>query len=401
MFAIRQNEIIDSDNIDIYESQYFSDFINKKLSMNPEAEKILRVRSCRIENVEHMLYDACILYNILDFSNEPGNILQSLHAMIKKNGILLLCVVTRSCVKARKSKTDWSVFAGNQKQFFDDATIQNILCRYGYSNIQLQSTKDNMVYISCHTSILRENPLLSIIIPVYNEAKTILTLLNKLYYKNVLGIDKEYIIVESNSTDGTRAIILGFAKEHNEVKIILEDKPLGKGHAVRAGFKEAAGDFISIQDGDLEYDIDDYDLLIKPLVYYQKAFVLGSRHVGNWKIRKFGNKRKIRATIMNIGHFIFTTLINFGCKTRLKDPFTMYKLFRKECLFGLEFDGKRFEIDWEIVIKLTRKGFTPIEIPINYRSRGYDDGKKVSFIKDPFIWLYAFFKYTYIYKIKI
>jgi len=103
---------------------------------------------------------------------------------------------------------------------------------------------------------------------------------------------------------------------------------------------------------------------------------------------------------MNFGHIFLTGLINFGCGVKLKDPFTMYKLFRRECLNGLKFEGNRFEIDWEIVIKFVRRGYIPYEIPINYNSREFKDGKKVSLITDPLRWIFYFFKFRYFYKIK-
>ena len=115
-------------------------------------------------------------------------------------------------------------------------------------------------------------------------------------------------------------------------------------------------------------------------------------------MRKFGENEKGLAMFLNIGQILFTCMINFGCGVKLKDPFTMFKLFRRDCLYGLKFDGNRFEIDWEILIKLIRKGFKPYEIPVNYSSRGFENGKKIRIFKDPILWVINFVRYRYLYK---
>jgi len=346
-----------------------------------------------------MEYDSCILYNTLEYSNTPYVLLRKIHENLKMDGLFLFYVPVIDSKAAKIYKYRWPEFSSGSLHFFSTATIQNILCKCGFEQIKMKTTDDNGVFISCKKGILRDEKLISIIIPVYNEEKTVGTLLNSVINKQLDGLKKEIIIVESNSKDSTRQIVENFVKEHPEVKLVLEEKPHGKGYAVRNGFKEATGDFIAIQDGDLEYDINDYDQLVVPLRNYQKAFVLGSRHKGDWKIRVFGNEKRIKAIFMNLGHIFFTTLINIGCKVKLKDPFTMYKLFRRDCLYGLKFDGNRFEIDWEIIIKFIRKGHIPEEIPINYSSRGFTEGKKVSIIIDPLIWIKCFIRYRYIYKI--
>jgi hypothetical protein len=344
-------------------------------------------------------YDCCILNNTLEYSNSPYALLRKVHESLKKNGLLLFYIPVTDSKAAKTYKYRWPGFSSGSLHFFSTATIQNILCKCGFEQIKIRTADDNGVLVSCKTGILRDEKFISIIIPVYNEEKTVGTLLNSIINKQLEGLKKEIIIVESNSKDTTRQIVENFAKEHPEVKLILEEEPHGKGHAVRNGFKEATGDFIAIQDGDLEYDINDYDQLVIPLRNYQKAFVLGSRHKGDWKIREFDDKKKGKAIFMNLGHIFFTSLINVGCKVKLKDPFTMYKLFRRDCLNGLKFDGNRFEIDWEIIIKFIRKGYIPEEIPINYNSRGFEEGKKVSIIIDPLIWIKCFIRYRYFYKI--
>ena len=239
------------------------------------------------------------------------------------------------------------------------------------------------------------NGTLSVIVPIYNEAATVRQSLDAILAKSVPGWTLQIIMVESNSTDGTRSIVQTYAA-HPRVKLILEDRPRGKGHAVRAGLAHATGDVILIQDADLEYDLDDYDILLAPLAAGRQEFVLGSRHgEGGWAIRKFSDQ-PFQALILNLAHWGFTLLINVALFIWLKDPFTMYKVFRRECLEGLTFECNRFDFDWELLMKLVRKGHRPIEIPISYKSRSFKEGKKISMFRDPLTWLWAVVKYRFV-----
>jgi glycosyltransferase involved in cell wall biosynthesis len=199
----------------------------------------------------------------------------------------------------------------------------------------------------------------------------------------------EIVVVESNSTDGTREIVKQFAA-HPRVKVILEEKPRGKGRAVRTGLAAATGKYVLIQDADLEYDMEDYDSLVGALASGRHAFVLGSRHGGRnlWKMRQFTGQRSL-SSFLNLGHWLFTTAINVLFWKRLRDPFTMFKVFRRDCLHGLRFECNRFDFDFELLIRLMQKGYTPAEIPVNYRSRSFKEGKKVSMWRDPLTWLVA------------
>lgn len=229
---------------------------------------------------------------------------------------------------------------------------------------------------------------LSIIVPVFNEAATVRPALDALLAKTVPGVEIEIVIVESNSTDGSRDAVFA-CRDHPRVKLILEDRPRGKGHAVRAGLAEAGGDVILIQDADLEYDLDDYEELLAPIVSGRQAFVLGSRHGrGGWAIRRFTDQ-PAKAFVFNAAHWFFTMLINVSLGIWLKDPFTMYKVFRRDCIKGLTFRCNRFDFDWELLIKLVRKGHRPVEIPVNYRSRSFEEGKKIRMFYDPLTWLVA------------
>jgi hypothetical protein len=120
----------------------------------------------------------------------------------------------------------------------------------------------------------------------------------------------------------------------------------------------------------------------------RSAFVLGSRHGGRkvLKMRQFTGQHGL-SLFVNIGHWFFTTLVNVLFRQRLRDPFTMFKVFRRDCLFGLEFECNRFDFDYELLVKLIRKGYRPVELPVNYRSRSYKEGKKVRMFRDPLSWL--------------
>jgi glycosyltransferase involved in cell wall biosynthesis len=235
---------------------------------------------------------------------------------------------------------------------------------------------------------------LSVIVPVYNERPTAVPALDALLAKQIPGMEIEILIVESNSTDGTRELILPYG-QHPRVRLILEDIPRGKGHAVRAAFPHVTGDIILIQDADLEYDLADYEPLLAPILAGRQAFVLGSRHgEGGWAIRKFTDQ-PIRGFVLNLAHWTFTLMVNAALGTWMNDPFTMYKVFRKECLHGLTFECDRFDFDWELLIKLVRKGYRPIEIPVAYRSRSFAEGKKVRMFRDPITWMKALVKYRF------
>lgn len=233
---------------------------------------------------------------------------------------------------------------------------------------------------------------LSVIVPIFNEAATLRTALDAIVAKSVAGWFLELIFVESNSTDGSRAIVETY-RSHPRVVLLLEDKPRGKGHAVRAALARATGEFVLIQDADLEYSLDDYEKLLLPLAVGTHTFVLGSRHNpgDGFAMRKF-NDQPFHAFLLNSAHWTFTLLIDISLGIWLKDPFTMYKVFRRDALNGLTLKCNRFDFDWELLIKLIRAGHRPVEIPISYTSRSFKEGKKVRMFADPITWVIAWAK---------
>ncbi len=383
-------------------------------------------------------YDTAVVVFQLERAGNPIKALEQIHAALKPDGMLLVATHSLDTWSARFFRSRWPEWRQEHLYYFDRQTIQSALLRSGFAQIEV--TRDRRRYSlqhlydrACafpHTGLTRlirvmyhlvpphlrkgvrpklatsgivvaarrverrARPLLSIIMPVYNERPTFSLTMNAVVAKEVTGIDKEIIVVESNSTDGTRELVLEY-QDRPGVKVVLEDRPRGKGSAVRTGFKHAEGDFILIQDGDQEYDVNDYDALIEPLRNYQRAFVLGSRHVaGNWKMREFTDQPGM-AAYLNLGHFFFATALNLMYGQKMRDPFTMYKVFRRDCLHGLKFDCNRFDFDFELVIKLLRKAYVPLEIPVNYRSRSLKEGKKVLVFRDPLTWLWALIKFRF------
>lgn len=234
----------------------------------------------------------------------------------------------------------------------------------------------------------------SVIVPIYNEKPTVKAALDALVAKRITGYELRLILVESNSKDGSRDVVMTF-RDTPGVSIILEDVPRGKGHAVRAGLAAADGEIVMIQDADLEYDLNDYEKLLEPIASGRSSFVLGSRHTkGTWAMRKFDDQ-KARALVLNLAHWTFTLMINLSLGVWLRDPFTMYKVFRRDCIKDLQLECNRFDFDWELLIKLIRRGYRPVEIPVSYQSRSFKQGKKITMIRDPLTWLYALAKYRF------
>ena len=236
-----------------------------------------------------------------------------------------------------------------------------------------------------------QRPLrLSVVMPVYNEKETFSEVMETLLAKSIAGLEIEICLVESNSTDGTRSDVMRYAN-HPRVRLLLEDKPSGKGYAVRKGLELASGDIVIIQDADLEYDQDDYEKLLDPIRRFETSFVLGSRHpAGNnhWQIRHFSEQRGV-SEAMNVGHLFFTWFLNTLFRQKTRDPFTMYKVFRRDCINNVRFECNRFDFDLELFGKLIRTGFRPTEIGVRYTSRSFEEGKKVSVFADPPLWIRA------------
>jgi Glycosyl transferase family 2 len=265
----------------------------------------------------------------------------------------------------------------------DPNSIHLLLLRSGYDRVWIHSHRRTLRISAKRAAAPRTARICSIIVPVYNEKNTFPELMRTLLAKRLdhLGLEREIILVESNSTDGSRELVAGFVTTPG-VKILWQDRPRGKGNAVRAGLTVATGDVVLIQDADLEYDVDDYDALLEPLLAGRAAFVLGSRHGGRLRMRRF-QEQKLLGETLNVAHVLLAGFINILYGQNMKDPFTMFKVFRRECLYGLQFECNKFDFDHELVIKLVLKGYRPLEIPVNYCARSFKQGKKISFLRDP------------------
>ena len=235
---------------------------------------------------------------------------------------------------------------------------------------------------------------LSIVLPVYNEVRYAAQVIDAVRAKR-LPIDKEIIIVESNSTDGTRDVVRAYEGQPG-VRVVYEEAPRGKGHAVRTGLAHVTGTIVLIQDADFEYDIDDYDALLGPILQHKATFVLGSRSLGldDWKVRKY-DATPIKGLLLNFAQVVFAKTYNVLYQQRVTDVNTMFKVFRAECLDGLDLESDGFELDMELACKLARNGNSPMEVPVNYVARGFAEGKKIRFWRDAWPSYATFFKYRF------
>lgn len=277
------------------------------------------------------------------------------------------------------------------KKGVDYETYGTRLRAAGFAHITIhRAKKGKECCISCIKAV-KEDMLLSVIVPLYNEENTAGELLNKLIHRK-WTMPVEFVIVESNSKDNTRNIAKAYEYLDN-VTLVLEDEPHGKGNGVLEGIKHAKGNVIAIQDGDLEYDVEDYDKLLEPIINRKALFVLGSRYKkDDWHMRKFSGFGALIADYLNIGQVFLTWLLNTACGCKLTDPFTMYKIFDRDCMYGIDFVGGNFGLDWEIVIRFVRKGYKPYELPISYTARSYDEGKHIDLIGTPIEGIKALWK---------
>jgi hypothetical protein len=373
-------------------------------------------------------YDVCIFWHTLGRVADPLAALRTAHVAMARDAVVGVITPDMNSLPARVLCEDWPAFKTLQSTVFNRPALETALFFSDFAEVlvtrsERRLTIEQMANYTANRrgwwpSVVRalervavgplremrrsvegsdmiafarvrektERRKLSIVLPAFNEAATFVDTFEAVLAKEIAGLDIEIVLVESNSNDGTRDLALRY-KDHPRVKLILEDRPRGKGFAVRTGLASATGDFVLIQDADREYDLEDYDTLLEPLLAGRQAFVLGSRHSGSvWKMRQFSGQAGLSG-ILNFGHWFFTTLVNVLFGLKLKDPFTMYKVFRRDCLHGLTFACNRFDFDYELLIRLVQKGYQPIEIPVNYRSRSFKQGKKVTMFGDPISWL--------------
>jgi len=226
---------------------------------------------------------------------------------------------------------------------------------------------------------------LSIIIPVYNEKSTIKEIIHRI--KNV-PIDKEIIIADDCSTDGTREILRKLQSEEydkGEIKIIYHEKNMGKGWAIRTALKYVSGEIVIIQDADLEYEPEDYPRLIEPIVSGEASVVYGPRSLG----------KKISYLSFYLGGQFLSFLTNILYGSHITDEATCYKVFRADVIKGINLKCERFEFCPEVTAKLLKKGYKIYEVPIHYYPRSIKEGKKINW-KDGLEAIWTLIKYRFI-----
>ncbi len=230
-------------------------------------------------------------------------------------------------------------------------------------------------------------PRLSIVIPAYNERATVEDLLRRVARAPLPdGIEREMIVVDDGSSDGTRELLREIVAR-GEWPLRLLEQPVnqGKGAAIRAGFAAAGGDIVLIQDADLEYDPADYPELLRPILADEADVVFGSRFLGG--------PHRVLFFWHSLGNRFLTMLSNMLTDVNLSDMETCYKVFRREVLDGLTLQSNRFGIEPELTAKVVKKGARIYEVPITYRGRTYAEGKKIGW-KDGVSAIWAIFKYN-------
>lgn len=227
-------------------------------------------------------------------------------------------------------------------------------------------------------------PKLSIVIPVFNEAATVRSLVNTVAAVH-LDLEKEIIVVDDASTDGTRQVLEKMAAENPALKAQYHAVNRGKGAALRTGFSVATGDWILIQDADLEYDPQEYPRLLAPILEGRADVVFGSRFLG-------GGPHRVVYFWHYLGNRFLTTLSNMTTNLNLTDMEVCYKVFKREILQSIPLRENRFGFEVEITAKVAKRHLKIYEVPISYYGRDYDEGKKIGW-RDGFSAIRCILKY--------
>lgn len=373
-----------------------------------------------------------VLSELLEACSDPGKVLSQVAAVLPAGATLGIAYADAESLPARLLRRHWPAFFELKRAFFGLSHLIRLAENHGLELVSqravasrrspryvLDRVLDRAPSLRHLTRLAPEAPALglltglrlasfekvsaprgaaveklSVVLPVYEEAATVRQVIEALL-KKPLRIEKELVIVESGSRDGTREIVREYQGVPG-VRLLFEDVPRGKGHAVRAGLAACTGSIVLIQDADLEYDIDDYDALLEPILQGRSSFVLGSRTLGagDWKVRRFATGAAA-GLLLNAAQVGFAKTFNLLYQQRTTDVNTMFKVFRRSCLDGLKLESDGFELDIELVCKLVLAGHAPLEVPVNYVARDFTQGKKIRFWRDAWPGYAAFFKYRF------
>ena len=225
---------------------------------------------------------------------------------------------------------------------------------------------------------------LSVVMPVYNEQATLEEIIERVL---AVGIEIELVCVDDGSKDRSREILAELEKQLPQLRVILQPQNMGKGAALRRGIQEATGDYVIIQDDDLEYDPKDYPLLLAPLELGQADVVYGSRFLG-------GGPHRVLYFWHSVGNWILTLPSNMLTNINMTDMETCYKVFRRDVIQAIRLEEDRFGFEAEVTVKIAKRKLRVYEVGISYWGRTYAEGKKIGW-KDGFRALYCLITYAW------
>jgi len=224
---------------------------------------------------------------------------------------------------------------------------------------------------------------LSVVMPVYNEQATLSSVIERVLS---VGLDIELLCVDDGSTDGSRQILSEIEKQRPEIRVFLQPRNMGKGAALRRGIHEATGDYVIIQDADLEYDPNDFRRLLEPLESGQADVVYGSRFLG-------AGPHRVLYFWHSVGNWFLTLLSNMITNLNMTDMETCYKAFRREVIQSIPLEEDRFGFEPEVTVKIAKRQLRVYEVGISYWGRTYAEGKKIGW-RDGFRALWCLVKYA-------